>query len=204
MSKSLTERFKSLKKGDLESVVAFLYRENADDYDMNDIKDFYELYLFNTVFYSSLKPSERKWLQRMLNNKVPAILKLSSRTHSIVEQYSSIKRFVDEAIPNERFAWLYDYVNNTCKEMIKKGYICYMNTYADNEMENIQHHIYLAKEADFDVIFPHIMTCVLDVEENALPFQIIFVKEATEEQEGERKTLTIRKTTDGYNISEIK
>jgi len=48
------------------------------------------------------------------------------------------------------------------------------------------------------------MTCVLDVEENALPFQIIFVKEATEEQEGERKTLTIRKTTDGYNISEIK
>ena len=197
---------KSYEGKNLDSVVAFLYKEDASKYDISNIKDFYELYMFNATFYHTLKDNELNRLKLMIQSSIPGILKESRRSASIVDKYANIKDYVNKSIDDYKVENTYDYIIRTCNSYIKKGYVCFLDTYDNTKEKETKpyHHVYLAKSDDIDNFFYMIMGCVLDVANDALSLVITYQGIDSDDIEAETLKQTIRKTTDGFIYSDIK
>ena len=178
----LIKRFDEIDENDLNSVLAFLYREDITKYDINNLKDNYELYSFWLYFVNKLGHQKMNELIMMMGGaeKMPQILRYGAAAQRTVDHYVAIKRFTDHAIQEPVLNDIYDDILNSLKEKIEYGYVCFMKSFDvdDKKYRNPYHNFYFSHERDVVNNFAEVMMQISDAIDEDLIVRITFEKPA--------------------------
>ena len=167
----LIERLDEIDENDLDSVLAFLYKEDVTKYDLQNMQDNYTLYSFWT--HIGRKLGHSKIIQLTLlaggQDKTPQIFKFGYAATLTVNHYAAMKRFTDHALSEPTLMDIYKKIISILKEKVENGYVCYMRTYPLEDVDNKKpwNNFYFSQVRDIDNNFAEVMMQLSDAIDSA-------------------------------------